>query len=530
MTDLTHTTLERIAKARVELLLTRTFYGVLVGQVVPVVSHKVPTMATNGKQHFANPDFIAGLTQKELLGVQAHESEHDARRHHTRRGNRDPKEWNIACDYSINCDLLDEGFTLPKGALVDRKYKGMSAEDIYRAREIDRMLKQQEEDEKRKQQAQDDQNDDDSDDAQDEGDDESNDEAGDDEAGDDSDEGDDESEGDDAGDDEGEGDDAGDDAEGDTGNGEGDAEGEGDDAGTTAGTPDGTPEGEPSQEGAGEGDAGEATDTAGEAGTAPGEAASEVGEGENEPRSGGDPGGCGEVLDAAPDTADLATEDARWETVLRQAAMLAAKRGTAPGHVARELEHADHPPQDWRETLRAFFDQGAITQETWSRPNRRTIGSGLYLPGRVKDGINKVVFMIDTSGSVTYYPGALEAIQTETQAALDEGIIDSAVILYGDTRVTRVDEYRNGDEIEFDPKGGGGTVMRPLFDYVKNEVDDASMIVAFTDLEIETEDQLGGEPHCPVLWAVVGYPDRVKRYLKQTPWNAPGIEVVPSYN
>jgi hypothetical protein len=38
------------------------------------------------------------------------------------------------------------------------------------------------------------------------------------------------------------------------------------------------------------------------------------------------------------------------------------------------------------------------------------------------------------------------------------------------------------------------------------------------------------EPHCPVLWAAVGYPDRVKRYLANTPWNAPGIEVVPSYN
>src|SRR5262249_7979791 len=157
--------------------------------------------------------------------------------------------------------------------------------------------------------------------------------------------------------------------------------------------------------------------------------------------------------------------------------------------------------QDWRETLRAFFDGGATTTETWARPNRRFIGGGLYLPGRQRDGVNRCVFMIDTSGSVTYYPGALEAIKVETQAALDEGVIDEAVVLYGDTRVTRVDTYRNGDEIEFDPRGGGGTRMKPMFDYVASDVDDASLIVAFTDLEIESESMLGPEPACPVLWA-----------------------------
>ena len=82
----------------------------------------------------------------------------------------------------------------------------------------------------------------------------------------------------------------------------------------------------------------------------------------------------------------------------------------------------------------------------------------------MKDGINRAVVLIDTSGSVTYYPGALEAIKAETQAALDEGFIDELVVVYGDTRVTRVDTYRSGDEIEFDPRGGGGTIMGSGFD------------------------------------------------------------------
>src|SRR4051794_24048293 len=134
---------DRVAKARAELILARTFYGVLVSQVQPIASTNYPTMATDGRRHFYNPDFIARLTQAELLGVQAHESEHDARRHHTRRGSRDPVKWNEACDYAINVDLITEGFTLPKGALIDERFRGMSAEDIYRTRELDQQQQQQ---------------------------------------------------------------------------------------------------------------------------------------------------------------------------------------------------------------------------------------------------------------------------------------------------------------------------------------------------------------------------------------------------
>src|SRR5262245_39554472 len=136
--QVTANAVRRVAKARAELILARTFYGVLVSQVEPKPSRQFPTMATDGKRHYYNPDFIATLSQEELLGVQAHESEHDARRHHTRRGARDPKEWNISCDYAINIDLIDAGFKLPSDALIDAKYRGWSAEDIYRARELDR--------------------------------------------------------------------------------------------------------------------------------------------------------------------------------------------------------------------------------------------------------------------------------------------------------------------------------------------------------------------------------------------------------
>jgi predicted metal-dependent peptidase len=492
--------IDRIHKVRAELILTRRFYGVLVSQVEPVPSRKFPTMATNSKQHFFNPDFIATLNHAELLGVQCHETEHDARHHGTRRNGRDPVKWNEACDYSINIDLVDEGFTLPKGALIDPRFRGLSAEDIYRIRELEaeQKRKQQQQDEPEDQGKPDDDGDDDdgssdapADDAdKDDGDQDDGDEGSD--AGDDGDEGDDGEEGDDQGD-QGDGDDGSSDAPSDDGK-------PGEAQGTGSGDADGD-EGEP-----GEGSGGEQGD--------------DEGDGEAQGTSSGDPGMCGEVLDSAEDAAEIADKDIEWERIVRQAASMAKGCGQLPGHVSREIERASNPPRNWRDELREFCEQGALRIETWNRPNRRFMGRGLMLPSTQKDGVSKAVFLIDTSGSMDAI--ALAAINNEAQAMLDDGVIDEVVAVYGDTEVTRVDEYRSGDQIIFDPRGGGGTDLKPLFAHVAQNIDDATLLICFTDLDIGDP---GPEPHCPVLFAVTGHPVRVRANLECTPWGARGIDV-----
>jgi predicted metal-dependent peptidase len=467
---------ERVLKARAELIMARRFYGVLVSNVEPVPSRSVETMATDSKRHFYNPEFIATLTQTQLLAVQAHESEHDARHHSTRRMGRDRKKWNIACDYAINVDLKDEGFDLPEWVYLDPKYRGMSAEDIYRSMELDEKPEPEE--------------------PEDESDDET---SGSNES--DGDESDDTNTGDEAGDDGDEAD------ESDKGNG-GEAD-EGSD--------------EP-DEGDDQGNGGKADETE----AAGDEAADEGGNGEGETEAdgkpsstpSGDPGRCGEVLDAADDAADLSDIDTKWDRITRQAASIAKSVGQLPGHITREIDRANNPGQDWREVLRSWFDQGALRTETWNRPNRRFIGQGLILPGSQRDGVNKALFLIDTSGSMDEI--ALRAISNETQAALDDGAIDELVVVYGDTRVTRTDTFRTGDEIEFHPYGGGGTDLRPLFKFVADEHDDASLIVCMTDLYIGDP---GPEPHCPVLFAVTGYPDEVRRLIASAPWGSPAIDI-----
>ena len=121
---------ELFAKARAALLVGAPFWGVLSLRLAPVEDRSIRTMQTDGVSIRYNPDFVAGLSRGPLRAVIAHETLHCAALHHTRRGGRDLRRWNIACDYAINPLLAEAGFELPEAMLIDPAYAGMSAEDI----------------------------------------------------------------------------------------------------------------------------------------------------------------------------------------------------------------------------------------------------------------------------------------------------------------------------------------------------------------------------------------------------------------
>jgi len=121
----------RIQKARTALLLDHLFFGSLPFRLGARPTTSIQTMATDGISLFYNPDFVETLNAAELIGTLAHDVLHPALQHHTRRGGRDRKRWNMACDFAINPLLLDAGLTLPKDVLIDHRFRGMSAERIY---------------------------------------------------------------------------------------------------------------------------------------------------------------------------------------------------------------------------------------------------------------------------------------------------------------------------------------------------------------------------------------------------------------
>lgn len=126
---------EKLITARVGLLLRSPFFGNLATRMTLVNADDwCPTAATDGRRFYYNSQFIKSLPLKQTEFLFGHEVLHAVYDHMGRRGDRDPKVWNIADDYCVNADLLDqrvgERITVVP-ILYDSKYKGMSAEEVY---------------------------------------------------------------------------------------------------------------------------------------------------------------------------------------------------------------------------------------------------------------------------------------------------------------------------------------------------------------------------------------------------------------
>lgn len=120
-----------LQQARIELVLDHPFFGALVLRLAMRPDPSCKTAWTDGKTIGYNPEFIAGLTPREVQGVLAHEVLHCANGHVWRREQREKNKWNRAADYAINPIVIDSGMQLPEGALVDQRFHGKAAEVIY---------------------------------------------------------------------------------------------------------------------------------------------------------------------------------------------------------------------------------------------------------------------------------------------------------------------------------------------------------------------------------------------------------------
>lgn len=122
----------KLGAARTRLILDQPFIGALVMHL-PMVAGAAwcSTIATDARALYYNPDYIARLSLAETQFVLAHEAMHCALTHFARRAHRIRKRWDVACDHAVNVILADEGMHAPAGALLNREYRGLSAEEIY---------------------------------------------------------------------------------------------------------------------------------------------------------------------------------------------------------------------------------------------------------------------------------------------------------------------------------------------------------------------------------------------------------------
>lgn len=122
-----------ISRARIQLMLKHNYLASAAAHLKFYCTEEswCKTMATDGFNIFVNEIFVKTLNEEEIIGVIAHEIMHCVLGHIDRKQNRNSVVWNIAIDCATNLLLVEAGIVLPKGALVERRFKGKTAEDIY---------------------------------------------------------------------------------------------------------------------------------------------------------------------------------------------------------------------------------------------------------------------------------------------------------------------------------------------------------------------------------------------------------------
>jgi predicted metal-dependent peptidase len=384
----------RIQKARTTLLLDHPFFGTLLFRLGAQARSSIATMATDGVSLYFNPQFVETLSAAEIAGTLAHEVMHPALQHHTRRGGRNPRRWNMACDYAINPMLLDAGLTLPKDVLLDNRFRGMSAERIYN------LLEEEEQNQ--------------------------------------------------------------------TSSSDSDSESQDDSA-----------------------DGGGGSNSSDSSGSE---------EDTDEPRAPQTPGGIGQVLDAPdPENGEgntVAEQTRDWQIAVEQAENVAKLAGKLPAGVSRSLEAAQAAHVDWRELLRRAWSETIPADYSWTRPNRRHVWNGLYLPGVICDGVGEICIAVDCSGSInSRHLGLFEAEVRSILAGQQPRLVH---VLYFDTEVQKVETYRAGQPVKLAPVGGGGTDFRPCFRWLGERGITPQTLVFLTDL---CGPFPGVVPLYPVIWA-----------------------------
>ena len=102
------------------------------------VKDDVQTACTDGRNTYYGRDYMAKQASNKRKGVILHENLHKAFRHTTvwrHLFKENPTMANMACDYVINLMIMDGDnnfVSLPDGALLDYKYKGLDAGTVYR--------------------------------------------------------------------------------------------------------------------------------------------------------------------------------------------------------------------------------------------------------------------------------------------------------------------------------------------------------------------------------------------------------------
>jgi predicted metal-dependent peptidase len=188
------------------------------------------------------------------------------------------------------------------------------------------------------------------------------------------------------------------------------------------------------------------------------------------------------------------------DRALREGGILAGRMG---GKMPRAISDLFTPKVDWKDALREFISSSVRGKDeyTWRRMNKRQMANDVYMPSMDNETLGGVIVAIDTSGSIG--PKELTEFATELMSICDVATPEKVTIIWWDAEVAGTQEFTDnyaGIASALKPKGGGGTNVSCVSEYINKHKLNADCVVVFTDGYVE--DNVKWDISSPTLWMV----------------------------
>jgi len=188
------------------------------------------------------------------------------------------------------------------------------------------------------------------------------------------------------------------------------------------------------------------------------------------------------------------------DKALRQGGMLAGRMGASIPRVIGELLETK---VDWREVFREFVQSAMRGKDeyTWRKMSKPYLANNMYLPSMHSETMGELVVAIDTSGSIDNEQ--ISEFASELASICETCNPDKVRVLWWDTKVhgEQIFEGNYTDIAKMlKPKGGGGTHVGCVNDYIIKSSINAEVLVVFTDGYVENNPTW--ELTMPTMWFV----------------------------
>ena len=192
----------------------------------------------------------------------------------------------------------------------------------------------------------------------------------------------------------------------------------------------------------------------------------------------------------------------KWKEILSSTIQTAKLRGKGGGKFIQKLEELLEPPLDLEALLDKYTTEFCLSDESIRADKRYLAYHDICITGMEDEQHGTLVFVKDTSGSIN--DDILKSVVSIVQGASTKLRPRRLIVIDVDAEVQHVEEFGPNDDIPAEAKGRGGTDFRPAFDFIENNLEEARVIIYFTDGYGDFPEE---EPSIPTLWVTYGLED-----------------------